>query len=296
MKPAAFTYVAPQSVAEALALKSEHGEDAKYLAGGQSLIPAMNFRVMQPTALIDLNRIKALDYIREDGDELRIGALTRYSAVEHHPLVAARLPLAAEVIGHVAHPQIRNRGTLGGSLAHADPAAEMPVLLSVLSGRVLAASARGERWIPADAFMLGPFTTVLEPDELLIEIALPALPPGVGAAFREVARRHGDYALLGAAATLSLGTDGKIAAARLVFLNAGETPRAAGAAVIGLIGQTPSEALFAQAAQTIDSDIEPLGTLHASPDYQRHLARVLARRVLAEAAARATQSIEASPA
>lgn len=287
MKPAAFDYAAPKSVAEALALKTEHGEDAKYLAGGQSLIPAMNFRVMQPTALIDLNGLSELAFIREDGDELRIGALTRYSAVERSPLVAERLPLAVEVIRHIAHPQIRNRGTIGGSLAHADPAAEMPVLLTTLSGRVRAESPRGSRWIAADHFMLGPFTTALEPDELLVEVALRALPPGVGAAFQEVSRRHGDYALLGAAATLSIGTDGTIAAARLVFLNAGETPKVAGLATAQLIGQAPTAGLFAAAATSVDGDIEPMGTLHASPDYQRHLARVLARRVLAQAAERA---------
>ena len=291
MKPAAFTYATPTSVDEALALKTEYGEDAKYLAGGQSLIPAMNFRVMQPTALIDLNGLGELAYIREDGDELRIGALTRYSAVEQSPLVAERLPLAGEVIRHIAHPQIRNRGTIGGSLAHADPAAEMPVLLNVLSGRVRAESPRGSRWIAAEDLMVGPFTTTLEPDELLVEVALRALPPGVGSAFQEVSRRHGDYAMLGAAATLSLGTDGKIAAARLVFLNAGDTPRAAGAAVVNLIGQTPSDELFANAATSVDGDIEPMGTLHASPEYQRHLARVLARRVLAQAAQRAASAV-----
>ncbi len=289
MKPAAFEYAAPKSVAEALALKTEYGEEAKYLAGGQSLIPAMNFRVMQPTALIDLNGLDELAYIREEGDELRVGALTRYSAVERSPLVAERLPLAIEVVQHIAHPQIRNRGTVGGSLAHADPAAELPVLLNVLSGRVRAESPRGSRWIAAGDFMIGPFTTVLEPDELLVEVALPALPPGVGAAFQEVSRRHGDYAMLGAAATLSIGTDGKIAAARLVFLNAGDTPRAAGAAIIRLIGQTPGDDVFANAATAVDADIEPMGTLHASPDYQRHLARVLARRVLTQAAQRATR-------
>ncbi len=287
MKPAAFEYAAPKSVAEALALKTRFGEDAKFLAGGQSLIPAMNFRVMQPTALIDLNGLSELAFINGDGDELRIGALTRYSTVEHSPLVAERLPLAVEVVKHIAHPQIRNRGTLGGSLAHADPAAEMPVLLTTLSGRVRAESARGARWIPAADFMLGPFTTILEPDEMLVEIALPTLPPGVGAAFQEVSRRHGDYALLGAAATLSLGTDGTISAARLVFLNAGDTPKVAGLATTQLIGQTPSAELFATAAQAVDGDIEPMGTLHASPDYQHHLARVLARRVLARAAERA---------
>ncbi len=287
MKPAAFTYAAPASVAEALALKTEYGDDAKYLAGGQSLIPAMNFRIMQPTALIDLNGLSELAFIRAGDDELRVGALTRYSAVEHSALVAAQLPLAAEVIGHIAHPQIRNRGTLGGSLAHADPAAEMPVLLSVLSGRVRAVSPRGERWIAADDFMLGPFTTALEPDELLVEIALRTLPQGVGAAFQEVSRRHGDYALLGAAATLAIGTDGRIAAARLVFLNAGDTPRVTGLATALLIGQPPEPEVFAAAAAQVDGDIEPMGTLHASPEYQRHLARVLARRVLTQAAARA---------
>jgi carbon-monoxide dehydrogenase medium subunit len=290
MKPAPFEYAAPDTLSQALALKAEHGDEAKWLAGGQSLIPTLNFRVAQPRWLIDINSLADLSFIRREAHELRIGALTRQSRVERDPLVAEQAPLVHAAVPYIAHPQIRNRGTFGGSLAHADPAAETPVLLLALSGRVRAQSARGGRWIEAADFMLGPFTTALEPDELLTEIALPVQPPGTGSAFLEVSRRHGDYAMLGAAAVLRLGPQGTIAHARLVFLNAGETPIRSLAAEAVLLGQTPGAELFAAAARAADVDLQPLGTLHATVAYQRHLAAVVAQRVLEQASLRAVRS------
>ena len=200
MKPAPFVYYAPRSLPEALALLAEHG-DAKPLAGGQSLIPAMNFRLAQPAALVDLNGVPELAFVREEaeGGELRLGALTRHRTLETHPLVRQRAPLLAETMPHVAHPQIRTRGTVGGSLAHADPAAELPAVMTTLGARFRVQGPAGERWVAAGEFFTGLFATVLEPGELVVEIAVPALAPRTGWAFDEVARRHGDYALVGAA-------------------------------------------------------------------------------------------------
>jgi len=292
MKPAPFDYAAPDSLDAALALKAEHGDDAKFLAGGQSLIPAMNFRLVLASLIVDVNRIPGLDFVEPASDGgLRLGGLARQRRLERDPLVAERAPLLAETMPHVAHPQIRNRGTLGGSLAHADPAAELPVIVVALQARLLARSARGERWLWAADFFQGLFTTALAPDEMLVEIALPPLPTRTGTAFEEFARRRGDYALLGVAAVLTLGDSGDCRQARLVYLNAGEGPRDAPQAAALLAGQPPSAAAFTAAAEYAAlHEIEPMGSVHATPDYQRHLARVLTRRALTMAAHRARQA------
>jgi len=223
MKPAPFHYLAPASLEEALELKRAHGEDAKFLAGGQSLVPAMNFRLAQPAMLIDLNGLRELDYVRASG-ALRIGALTRHRTIERDALVARHAPLLHEAAPHVAHPQIRNRGTLCGNLAHADPASEFPAVMLALGGRMRARSQGGERWIDARDFFRGVFTTALAPDEMLVEVELPALSARTGTCFLEVARRRGDYALMGVAAVVTLGADGKVATARIGLCNAGATP------------------------------------------------------------------------
>lgn len=289
MKPAPFAYAAPASLEEALALKAQHGDEAKFLSGGQSLIPAMNFRLAQPALLIDLNTVRGLDGITSlDGGGLRLGAQVRQRQLERDPQVARLAPLVRETMPHVAHPQIRNRGTLGGSLAHADPAAELPVVALALGARFRAQSAAGERWIAAEDFFLGLFTTSLAPDEMLVEVELPALPPRTGTAFLEFARRHGDYALMGVAVVLSLDEAGACRAARLVYLNAGEGPVAASAAAALLEGQPAAEPAFAAAAEHAAAhEINPMGNVHATPLFQRHLARVLTRRALALAAERA---------
>jgi carbon-monoxide dehydrogenase medium subunit len=288
MKPAPFAYHAPDTLEAALALKAEHGDEAKFLAGGQSLIPAMNFRATQPARLIDVNKLRDLDFVRVEDGEVRIGALTRVRRLERDALVKQHAPLLYETAPHIAHPQIRTRGTMGGSLAHHDPAAELPVVVTALSGRVKAQSARGERWIAAEDFFVTLFTTSLEPDEMLTEAALPALPPRTGTAFLEVSRRHGDYAMMGVAAVVTLDADGKCAGARLVYLNAGDRPMMAKRGAESLKGRLMDDAAAAEAASIASArEIEPMGSLHASPEYQRHLASVLTKRVLKIAAARA---------
>jgi aerobic carbon-monoxide dehydrogenase medium subunit len=288
MKPAPFDYVAPDSVAAALSLLAGHGDDAKLLAGGQSLIPAMNFRIVQPGILIDLNGLAELEYVRQvEAGELRLGAMTRQRYLERHPAVAERAPLLAEALPYIAHPQIRNRGTVGGSLVHADPAAELPVVMLALEARFRLVNQSGERWVGATDFFHGMFTVDLEADELLVEVALPLLPPRTGSAFLELARRRGDYAMMGVAAMVTLGEDGRCTRARLVYLNAGDGPVAAVAAAQLLLGERASPALLEAVAAAADKEIEPLGNVHAPVAYQRHLAAVLSRRALARAFKRA---------
>jgi carbon-monoxide dehydrogenase medium subunit len=288
MKPAPFEYAAPASLEAALALKARHGDDAKFLAGGQSLIPAMNFRLVQAALLVDVNSLTGLDYVRAEGGELRLGALTRQRRLERDPLVKQHAPLLHETMPFVAHPQIRNRGTLGGSLAHADPAAELPVIAVALGARIKAASARGERWITADDFFRGLFTTDLADDEMVVEVALPALPRRTGTSFIEFARRRGDYALMGLAAVVTLDEKGVCQQAKLVYLNAGDGPVNARQAAGRLHGEAPSaQVIDAAAALASDTEINPMGNVHASPEYQRHLARVLTRRALTQAIGRA---------
>ena len=226
MKPAPFRYFAPRSLAEALALVAEHGYDGKVIAGGQSLVPTMNFRLAQPAVLVDLNRVQELFYLyREPDGGLRIGAMTRQRTVERSDLVAQRAPLLHATMPHIAHAQIRNRGTIGGSLAHADPSAELPAVMVALGARFrLARAQRGERWVAAADFYQGLFTTALEPDELLVEIETPPMPAASGWSIQEIARRPGDYAIVGVAATVQLDAAGRCSAARLVYLSVGEGP------------------------------------------------------------------------
>lgn len=287
MKPAPFVYHAPTSLGAALMLKAEHGDEAKFLAGGQSLIPAMNFRIANPALLVDVNKLAALDYIHVVAGELRIGALTRVQRLEHDPLVRAHWPLLPETVPHIAHPQIRNRSTVGGSLAHADPAAELPVILTALGGRLRLQSSTGERWVGADDFFVSLFTTAIATDEMLVEVAIPASPARTGTAFMEVARRHGDYAMLGVAVVVTLDAAGACSAARLIFLNAGDRPMNAQRAAAALLGQLPGSAAIEAAASSATEELEPMGSVHATPAYQRHLARVLARRALRLAVQRA---------
>ena len=292
MKPPVFRYVVPESLDVALAVIAEHGGDARPLAGGQSLVPAMNFRVAQPAVLVDLNPLVELDYIRQDDGGLRIGAMTRQRRLERDVLVAERAPLLHETMPHIAHPQIRNRGTIGGSLAHADPAAELPVIAVALDARIKARSTSGERSIPAAEFFQGIFTTALNPDELLVEVAFPAMPPRAGWSFVEFARRHGDYALMGVAAVVAVDEQGVCRQARLVYLNAGDGPVVAEQAAQLLLGHPPlPEAIEAAANMAADREITPFGNVHATADYQRHLARVLTRRALKQAFERAGESI-----
>lgn len=291
MKPAPFNYFSPDSLEEALELKSEYGDDGKVLAGGQSLIPAMNFRMAQPAVLIDLNKIGTLQGIEELNGSLHVGAMTRQAAVEKSEMVEKHNALLFETMPNIAHPQIRNRGTIGGSLAHADPASELPVIAYATDARFKAQSKAGERWLSCEEFFQGMFFVGLDADEILTEIEFPNLKASRGWAFLEIARRKGDYAMAGLAATLDLSADGKVEDAQLVYLNVGDGPMAAVEAVDSLKGKAVDEAAFAEAAQIAsEKEINPFGNVHASADYQRHLSKVLTQRALALAASRAKAS------
>ena len=292
MKPAPFEYQAPATLDAALDLLARRGGDAKILAGGQSLIPVMNFRLAEPALLVDINKIPELDFVRrgEDGT-LRIGALARHRRLERDPLVAAAAPLLHEAVPHIAHPQIRNRGTFGGSLAHADPAAELPAVALALDARLRLRRAGGDRWVEARDFFAGLFTTALEPDEILVEAALPPLPARTGWAFLEIARRHGDYAQAGIAARVTLDESGRCREARLVYLSAGGGPVDARQAAGLLAGEEVTGAAIEAAAEKASRDeIDPPTDVHATPDFKRHLARVLTRRALRRAAERAREA------
>lgn len=291
MKPAPFQYYAPATVDEALALLARHGWDAKALAGGQSLIPMMNFRLAQPAVLVDLNNISKLFYIRPDGNGnggLCVGAMTRQRQLERDPLVAERASLIQAAMPQLATPAIRSRGTIGGSIAHADPSAELVAVSVALDARFRLRNQAGERWVQADEFFVGMFTTLLEPDELLVEIALPAMPPRSGWSFLEVARRHHDFALVGVTAVVALDAKGQCRQARLVLFSVGDGPVLARQAAQTLVGQTPTPEIIRAAAETAaTADIDPGSDIHASAEYRRHLANVLSRRALTQAFERA---------
>lgn len=288
MKPAPFKYYAPTTVDEALAHLAEYGWDAKALAGGQSLIPLLNFRLAQPSVIVDLNNVSELFYIRPDDGGLLLGAMTRQSQVEHDPLVAERAPLVHEVMPQIAYPQIRSRGTFGGSLAHADPSAELVAVSIVLNARFRLRSQADERGVPADEFFVGLFATVLEPDELLVEVALPPMPPRSGWSFHQVTRRHHDFCITGVAVLVTLDEQDRCEQARMVFLSVGDGPVNARQAAEMLKGQAPTPEIIQAAAEAAAQDeIDPGSDIHASAAYRRHLAKVLARRALTRAFERA---------
>lgn len=289
MKPSEFAYHRPASLPDALALLGAHA-GAKPLAGGQSLIPAMNFRLAAPAALVDLNQLTELSGIAESAEGgLVIGAMTRHSAVERSPLVRARAPLLSFAMPSIAHSQIRSRGTLGGSLAHADPAAELPAVVVALDARLVIESTRGSRMIPAPEFFTGLFATALEPGELITRVEIPPALPGSGAAFLELARRHGDYALVGVAVVVTRDA-GRVGGARIVLFSVGEGPVRAGAAERTLIGGAGDAAAIRAAALAVQQDIDPPSDIHASAAYRRQLATVLTGRALTAAFERAGAS------
>jgi carbon-monoxide dehydrogenase medium subunit len=292
MKPAPVRYIAARTLEQALALKAEYGEEARFLAGGQSLVPTMNFRLTQPAVLIDINPLTQLAGTRQSGPEsLHIGALTRYRDLERDPGTAQDLPLVAEALPHIAHPQIRNRGTIGGNLAHADPASEMPAIIVALAARLRVQSTRGERWIAAPEFFTGALVTALAADEMLVEVELPVAMPRSGTCFMEVARRRGDFALIGVACMVRIDDDGRCAEARIGLCNAGDKPILAGDAGQSLAGRPISTAQIDQAAELVQRATDPGGSIHASKEFQRHLAGVLTKRALIEANKRAQREL-----
>jgi carbon-monoxide dehydrogenase medium subunit len=290
MKPAPFEYHDPDSLAEAIALLDRYEGEARLLAGGQSLVPLMNFRLASPAAIIDLNRVGGLAYIREDAGRVRIGAMTRQRAIEFSPLIRQRIPLLAEATRMVGHPPTRTRGTIGGSLAHADPAAEYPCVALALDAEMVLRSAAGERVVAAADFFQGLMFTAIRPREILAEIRFPITPPDAGYAFEEFSLRHGDFALAGVAAIVAPnGVRGMTV--RLAACAVGETPVRLRATEEAIRGGGDDDAIAA-AVRIAGESVEPAGDIHASADYRRHLVRVLTRRALVRAIESARQGNE----
>jgi aerobic carbon-monoxide dehydrogenase medium subunit len=284
MKPAPFKYVAASSLDQALSLKAEYGDDARFLAGGQSLIPAMNFRLARPAVLIDINGLTELAGIdRASGTGVRIGALTRYRALENDRDFLKACPLFADALPHIAHPQIRNRGTIGGNLSHADPASELPAVATAMQARMRVRSASRAREVAASEFFAGLLTTDLAADEMLVDIVFPDAASRSACCFVEVARRRGDFALCGVAAVVTLDAGAHCSDVRLALCGVGETPVDASEACSSLIGQRLTDKAIDAAAAGVQAAIDPSGNVHASPDYQRHIAGVRSRRAITTA-------------
>ena len=287
MKPAKFDYHDPTSIEEALGLMAQFGDQARPLAGGQSLVPLMNFRLVRPAHLIDLNGVNELSYLTADDHTLRIGATTRQRQLERSAEIAGRWPLLRDAAAFIGHIQIRNRGTVGGSLAHAFPSAELPVAMVTLDASFILRSTGNQRTARAEDFFLSYMTTVIEPEELLVEINVPSLPANAGWSYQEVSRRHGDFALAGAAAVVALDSDGNITHARLTLT--GTTPFRARQAEEFLLGQKPSQALFRDAARRATDTLEQDSDIHASAEYRRSACAALSCRALVQAAQRAVE-------
>jgi len=282
LKPAPFEYHRPRELSEALALLREIGDDGKILAGGQSLMPMMNFRLAQPPHLIDINFINSLDYIRSANGAIKIGCLARQARALGDSLIRRCAPLIAAALPHVGYAQTRNRGTVCGSLAHADPAAELPAALLALDGSVTVARVDGKREIAARKFFQSYFSTALGADEMVVETSIPVQPANSGSSFVEFARRFGDFAIVGVAATLVLEKD-RIADARIALTGVADKPWRERGVEEKLLGQKASAELFAAVAHDVAGAIDPGSDIHATADYRRSLAEVLTRRALSEA-------------
>jgi carbon-monoxide dehydrogenase medium subunit len=285
VKPPPFRYYAAASLEEALSLLAEHGDEAKILAGGQSLVPLLSLRLASPSVLIDLGRVETLKRVELDGDSVVVGAMVSERAAERSALVTERVPLLAAALPLIGHPAIRTRGTVGGSIAHADPSAEIPTVALALDAEVVAVSAaRGARHIPAGELFEGFFTTSIGEDEILTEVRFPAAAPGAGTAFEEVARRHGDFALVGAAVSVATA-DGAVADARIALMGVAGTPVRATEAEQALVGAPATTETFTNAGELAAADLEPASDIHGTAAYRRHLARVVVRRALERATA-----------
>lgn len=286
MKPAEFEYHRPRKIDDALSLLKEFGQEGKILAGGQSLMPLMNFRLAQPAHLIDVNFINGLDYIRSVNGSIQIGCLVRQSRLLNEPLIQQRCPLLAQALAQIGYEQTRNRGTLCGSLAHADPAAELPSVLLALDGVITVQSSAGTRRIAARDFFLSYLTTALSSDEIIVEASIPEMPPHAGSCFLEFARKSGDFAIVGVAALLAPTKD-VISDARLALIGVGDKPWREREFEEKLVGEKGSSELFNKIGSAVAAKIEPSSDIHASESYRRSLARVLTKRALAEAWRRA---------
>ncbi len=285
MKPAPFRYLAVESAAEAAAVLGQYGYEAKLLAGGQSLVPLLNFRLARPAVLVDISRIQDCREIQIEGESLILGGLTRQREVELSALVREQCPLLSEAAPYIGHVAIRNRGTVGGSLAHADPAAELPALAVALEAEFVLQSQSGTRTVPAAEFFVSVLTTALQPGELLSQVRIPLSSTRSGHAFLEVARRHGDFALVGVVCLLTPAADRpeQIGSARLVLMGVGDVPVRVGAAETVLTGQIASREAFQEAAAAVLDEIEPAADLQASATYRRHLSGVLTYQALERA-------------
>lgn len=286
MKPAPFEYIAPRSVDEALAALEKNGPDAKVLAGGQSLMPLLNLRLTRPKVLVDVNGISGFDGIRETADGLEIGAMTRQSAVERSSLAREKCPVLAEAIRYIGHAAIRHRGTIGGSLVHADPAAELPAVALALDAKLKIVGREAHRVIPAEEFFVDFLTAALAPDEILTGVSFPAVSSSAGYAVEEISRRHGDFAIAGVVALVDLDSAGKIGEARIALFGVATVPVRARAAERSLIGQQPTDGALRDAATLVEEVLDPPGDMRASSAYRRHAAAILTARALKKAVQR----------
>jgi carbon-monoxide dehydrogenase medium subunit len=286
LKPAPFEYSAPSSLEETAETLARHGEAAKVLAGGQSLVPMLNMRLVRPAVLVSLRRLPALDYVIVEDGCTRVGSMARQRVVEQHPAVQAECPILAEALRLVAHPALRNQGTIGGSVAHADPAAELPAVLVALNGTVTLVSTRGRRTVPAREFLRGLMTTAAEPDELIVELGFPLVgrpPLTSGWAVEEVSRRHGDFALAGVVVALAADADRRIVEARIALFGVEDRPSRRVAAEGAVQGTRCEPDAIAAAAALVIRDLEPLEDLHASARFRARLTGVLVSRALERA-------------
>jgi len=288
MIPAAFEYHAPKSLEEALRLLERHGDEAKLLAGGHSLLPLMKLRLASPRFVIDLGKLRGMSYIREEGEKIAIGAMTTHADVAASELLAAKCSLIAETAAEIGDAQVRNRGTIGGSMAHADPAADYPAAILALDAEIVAANTGGNRTIPARDFFVDMLTTQLRPGEIVTQVRVPKLNPRIGTAYCKLAQQASGFAVVGVAAKIVLGAGGKIESAAIGVTGLAPKPYRADSVEAALKNQKASDKLFADAAKSVADGVEPLGDLSASGDYRREMAIVFTRRALAQAAASAT--------
>jgi CO/xanthine dehydrogenase FAD-binding subunit len=293
MKPAKFEYLRPKTIEEAVQYLADYGDDAKVISGGQSLIPVLNMRLSTPKYLIDVSRIKELSYIKKEGSVLAIGALTKHFEVEESDVVSKFCPLLSEGIKHVGHPQIRSLGTIGGSIAHGDPSAELPCMLSALRGEIVIISAEGERTVPTDEFFLTYLLTSLEPTELVKEIRFPCIDENHGYAFTEITRRHGDFALVEVAAVVGLDEVGNFSFVQLAVGGAGPIPTVLEEIEEELIGKESTEQVIMEALTSLEDYLDPEGDLHSTAEYRVHLASVLTKRTLLAAIKKVPEEMRA---